>query len=197
MFEKPFSQACVNNQEPIRSKLAPFFESGLRVLEIGSGTGQHGAYFTAHHPQLIWQPSDVAAHLPGIEAWRQEGGASNLLVPLTLDINQPPALTQRYPAIYTANTLHIMSMDEVALLFKWLPAALEDDAMLFVYGPFRYHGEFTSPSNAAFDASLKGRAPHQGIRDIEWISELATEAGLSLQTDHSMPANNQLLIFKR
>jgi hypothetical protein len=66
-----------------------------------------------------------------------------------------------------------------------------------VYGPFKYGGEFTTPSNAQFDQWLKDRNPASGIRDVERVQALATAAGLSLVEDNAMPANNQLLVWRR
>jgi nucleoside-diphosphate-sugar epimerase len=65
-----------------------------------------------------------------------------------------------------------------------------------VYGPFRYRGAFTTASNADFDAMLRERDPASGVRDFEAVNALAEAAGLVLQADHSMPANNQLLVWR-
>jgi hypothetical protein len=37
----------------------------------------------------------------------------------------------------------------------------------------------------------------RGIRDFEWVNELAVEQGLDLQSDTAMPANNQVLVWQR
>jgi len=68
---------------------------------------------------------------------------------------------------------------------------------LLVYGPFRYGGAFTTGSNAAFDADLRARDPASGVRDFEAVDALARAQGLSLEADHAMPANNQLLLWRR
>jgi hypothetical protein len=66
-----------------------------------------------------------------------------------------------------------------------------------VYGPFKYAGEFTSESNEGFDRWLKDRDPASGVRDFERVSKLATKANLTLIEDNAMPANNQLLVWKK
>ncbi len=71
------------------------------------------------------------------------------------------------------------------------------DAKLAIYGPFNEGGVFTSASNAAFDASLKARAPHMGIRDVEAVDALARDAGFALIDDVAMPANNRTLVWQR
>ncbi|MEE9144675.1 MAG: DUF938 domain-containing protein, partial [Candidatus Binatia bacterium] len=66
-----------------------------------------------------------------------------------------------------------------------------------IYGPFRYHGTYTSESNARFDQFLQMEDPLSGIRDFEAVNQLACEEGLSFIKDYSMPSNNQTLIWKR
>ena len=100
-------------------------------------------------------------------------------------------------AVFSANTLHIMSWPEVEACFAGIGALLPAGGTLCVYGPFRYRGEFTSASNAAFDAGLRSRDPASGVRDLEAIDALARAAGLALQEDFAMPAHNQLLAWRR
>lgn len=196
MDAKPFSPACERNREPILNVLRAPLASRRAVLEIGSGTGQHAVHFAAALPHLLWQASDVAQHLPGIRAWLAEAALPNTPPPLELDVRGAwPA--QRYDAAFTANTLHIMSWAEVQLLFAQLDAVLAEDALLAVYGPFNTDGKFTSDSNAAFDASLRERAPHMGIRDLGAVDALARAIGLVLHADLPMPANNRTLLWRR
>ena len=51
---KPFSQACENNKQPILNHLKTVLQDSHDVLEVGSGTGQHAVYFSAHMPWLLW-----------------------------------------------------------------------------------------------------------------------------------------------
>jgi hypothetical protein len=193
---KPHAPACDRNQGPILGVLEDSFARRRRALEIGSGTGQHAVHFAAAMPWLTWQTSDVPESLPGIRMWLDEAQLPNLPPPLPLDVNGPwPAA--RYDAVFSANTLHIMSWAEVQKLFAALGGVLEDDATLAVYGPFNYGGRFTSDSNAAFDEWLKRRSKHSGIRDFEAVDELAKSLRLRLVADHPMPANNRTLVWER
>ena len=196
MTEQPFSAACERNREPIVAVLRDFFADRARVLEIGSGTGQHAAHFAAALPQLIWQTSEVAAHLPGIRLWLAEAQLPNTPEPLLFDVNQawPDG---PFDAIFSANTLHIMGWDEVVLLFAGLPAVMSPGALLTVYGPFNEGGRFSSAGNADFDAALRAADPRRGIRDIEAVDALAQAAGLVRIDDHAMPANNRCLTWQR
>ncbi|MES3015021.1 MAG: DUF938 domain-containing protein [Pseudomonadota bacterium] len=196
MQHKPFSPACERNQDVILAVLREQFADRTQVLEIGSGTGQHALHFARALPQLTWQTSDVAANLPGIRQWLAEARRPDTPPPLTFDINGAPP-EGRFDAIFSANTLHIMGWAEVQRLFTLLPTLMTDDALLTVYGPFNYNGAFTSPSNAAFDASLRADHPQRGIRDFEAVDALAQSAGLTLIEDRAMPAHNRCITWRR
>jgi len=197
MTDKPFAPACERNRDPILAVLRAHFADRSRVLEIGSGTGQHAVHFAAALPFLVWQASDVAGNLPGIRAWLDEAKLANTPAPLVLDVAGGEWPATPFDAVFSANTLHIMSWPEVETLFAALDAITTRDAKLAIYGPFNYDGAFTSASNAAFDASLKQRAPHMGIRDAGAVDALARKAGFVLIDDVAMPANNRTRIWQR
>jgi len=194
---KPFSEACERNKEPILRVLEEAFKDARTVLEIGSGTGQHSVYFAGGLPHLTWQPSDVAGYLPGIRLWTGEAGLPNLLDPIVLDVSVLPWKAGRFEGIFTANTMHIMSEPLIESFFHGLESALEEGGTLCVYGPFNYGGKYTSESNQRFDEFLRSRDPESGIRDYEWVNSLAGSAGLTLVSDHEMPANNRLLVWRK
>ena len=192
----PFSEACERNKDPILRVLGEVFDDRKRVIEIGAGTGQHAVHFARHLPRLIWQPTDRGEYLEGLAARIAAEGPPNLLAPLELDVlGQPwPAVTA--DAVFSANTLHIMSWRAVEAMFAGLPRVLAANGVLAIYGPFKYGGQFTTASNAAFDAMLRERDPESGVRDFEAVNALAAAAGLELQADHAMPANNQLVVWR-
>lgn len=196
MTEKPFAESCVQNRDPILAVLGTLFADRHRVLEIGSGTGQHAVYFAAAMPHLVWQTADVPAHHAGICAWLEDASLANVLPPLALDVNDDWP-RGRYDAVFSANTLHIMSWPEVRLFFAGVGAVLEPGGVLAVYGPFNYDGAYTSESNARFDSWLKMRDPASGVRDFEAVDALAREQGLVLTHDIAMPANNRTLAWRR
>jgi cyclopropane fatty-acyl-phospholipid synthase-like methyltransferase len=165
------------------------------VLEIGSGTGQHAAYFAPEMPWLTWQASDVQEHLPGIRQWVAEAGAANLRPPIALDVEQPWPLLS-VDAAYSANTCHIMSWPQVERMFGGAAHCLQAGGIFCVYGPFNYGGRHTSESNARFDAMLRARDPQSGLRDFEGIATLALKHGMAKEEDNPMPANNRLLVFR-
>jgi SAM-dependent methyltransferase len=196
MTDKPFSAACERNKQPILAVLREHFADRRRVLEIGSGTGQHAVCFAAALPHLVWQTSDRAENLDGIRAWLDEARLPNTPAPLELDVRGAwPDAT--YDAAFSANTLHIMSWPEVERLFAGLGRALAADGVVAIYGPFNVDGRYTSDSNAAFDASLKAQDPRRGIRDRADVDALARAIGLERVADVAMPANNRTLVWRR
>lgn len=193
---KPFSQACENNKSPILEVLKTAFNKTKSVLEIGSGTGQHSVFFAEQLPHLLWYTSDRHINHEGINLWLKEANLTNLHGPLELDLNYAWPVNN-VDAIYTANTFHIVSWQLVEQFFKGVSTHLASQGVVCIYGPFKYQGQFTSASNEEFDRFLTQRDPFSGIRDFEAIEQLATQAGLTLISDTAMPANNQLLVFKR
>lgn len=193
---KSHSEACERNKEPILVILRGVFANTANVLEIGSGTGQHAVHFAQHLPHLTWQPADLEVHHAGIKAWMQEANLPNLPDPLTLDVDgewpEGP-----YEAAFSANTAHIISWPQVERLFDGVGKILTTAGRFVLYGPFNYNGNYSSESNAMFDQSLRARDPLSGIRDFEAVEALATKANMTLQANHSMPANNQALVWEK
>lgn len=196
----PFSEACERNKGPILEVLARWFGPLAGVaLEIGSGTGQHAVHFARGLPRLAWQPTERLENLAALTERVEVEGSCNLLAPLELDVTQAswPFGADSFDAVFSANTLHIMSWPQVQALFRGVGRVLRDDGCFAVYGPFRYAGQFTSHSNAAFDEALRQRDPLSGIRDFEAVEALAAAQGLRLVEDCAMPANNQTLVWRR
>ncbi|MGB0664156.1 MAG: DUF938 domain-containing protein [Pontibacterium sp.] len=202
-FER-FSPACERNKDAIWSVMANAFAQATRILEVGSGSGQHAFAFSARliaekAPEPIsWQPTELPSSLPSLSSNLARAKAP-CRPAVILDVAQPYSNSglpeQYYDGFFTANTLHIMSLAHVHSLFTLLGEALKPGANAVIYGPFKYQGGYTSDSNAEFDQWLKARDPRSGIRDIEQVCELAQAVGLELEQDHPMPANNQCLHF--
>ena len=195
-MQKPFSPACERNRDPILKELQIRLVQQSTVLEVGSGTGQHAIYFAKHMPNILWQCSDLRENLSGIQTWIDDACLSNVLKPIELDVSDP-TICKTYDAVYSCNTLHIMSKSNVVEFFKLVKSVTQEQSSLFVYGPFNYNGEYTSSSNAEFDAWLKERNLTSAIRDFEWIDELANDVGFSIVGDVEMPANNRFLHWER
>ena len=194
-MEKPHAPSTEKNREPILAVLRDIFADRRRVLEIGSGTGQHAVHFCAQLPHLIWQTSDRPDFLPGICMWLAEAALPNVLPPFEFDVLGPWP-SGPYDVVYTANTLHIMPWSAVEALFTGLPSVLVPGGLLFIYGPFMVNGCHTSDSNAAFDQSLREKTPHQGVRDVTTVDALARLSGLEMVKQRAMPSNNFVLLWR-
>jgi len=200
----PFSEACERNKDVILETIKPHLEKVATLLEVGSGTAQHAIHFSQAFSSLQWQTSDQHEYLEGIHAALDNAKSTghvldNVLYPLELDVNQAIWVKngQCFEAVYTANTFHIMSHEDVEQFFAGLGAVTRVGAYLIVYGPFKYKAKFTSESNANFDASLRSRGVGSAIRDFEDVNKLAHAQGFDLLKDYSMPANNQCLVWQR
>lgn len=124
-------------------------------------------------------------------------GPHNLRAPTVLDVRQGVWPMRAVDAVFTANTLHIMSWREVTAAFAGIGPVLAPAGVLCIYGPFRYQERYTSRSNQEFDRMLQERDPLSGLRDIQEVTSLAAQHGLALDADHDLPANNRLLVFTK
>jgi SAM-dependent methyltransferase len=193
----PFSAACERNKDPILEVLRIRFADRTQVLEIGSGTGQHAVHFSRALAHLTWHPTEQLTYLADLAERVKLEGSGNLRAPTLLDVKQAVWPVRSVDAVFTANTLHIMSWPEVMALFRGLGSVLAPGGVFCVYGPFRYAGRYTSDSNQDFDRMLQERDPNSGLRDIDAVTILAEQYGLRLDADHDLPANNRLLIFAK
>ena len=194
---KQYSESCDENKAPILEVLRAEFSACCRILEIGSGTGQHAVYFSGNLPHLVWQTSDRACNHASINAWRTESGLQNVQAPLSLDVLQDPWPATGFDGIFSANTAHIMGWAAVEEMFGGIGRVLDDGGIFCLYGPFNYHGCFTSTSNERFEHWLKDRDPASGLRNFEDVDKLALSHGLALKTDYEMPVNNRLLVWTK
>lgn len=194
---KPFAESCEENRQPILDVLRVEFAGCRRVLEIGSGTGQHAVFFAQSLPHLVWQTSDIEDNHPGIHAWLADEGPDNAHPPLPLDVTQADWPAREYDGIFSANTVHIMGWPEVETMFAGIHQVLLPRGCFCLYGPFNYDGQYTSESNARFDQWLKARDRKSGIRDVADLNQLAEKSGLILLRDHEMPANNRILVWQK
>ena len=194
---KPYAESCDENRKPIFSVIQPLLKGCSTVFEIGSGTGQHAVYFAEKLPHLVWYTSDCIEHHAGIKMWLQQAGLENTPAPVELNVSTSAWPQQKFDAVFSANTVHIMNWCEVEAMFAGAGAILSGGGRLMLYGPFNYNNQYTSESNASFDSWLKSRDPESGIRNFEDLDKLAQQAGMLLRYDYEMPANNRILYWEK
>ncbi|UFP94370.1 DUF938 domain-containing protein [Gloeobacter morelensis] len=193
-----YAPATERNRAPILTVLQAVLPERGTVLEVASGTGQHVAFFAAHFPRLVWQPSDPEPlHLESIAAWCAEAGAANILPPIAVDAAAEQWQVPRADAIVCINMIHIAPWRACLGLMAGTGKLLPEGAPLVLYGPFKQAGRHTAPSNEAFDQALRAQDPAWGVRDLEAVERAAEAQGLVLEQALPMPANNLSLILRK
>ncbi len=189
---KQFSKACERNEEPIAEVLQELLADIERplVLEVGSGTGQHGAAFARRFPHLMWQPTNPPGQLDSVRAWRREAGLDNLLEPLEFDLFDEAPPVERADMVVAVNVIHIAPFEAAEQLFAHGARILDEGALIFLYGPYRYEGRELEPSNERFDQFLRARDPRSGIRLFEEVDAIAQSHGFDHVETRRLPANN-------
>jgi cyclopropane fatty-acyl-phospholipid synthase-like methyltransferase len=196
--QRQFAPATERNREFILPILQRVLPSSGTVLEIGSGTGEHTAFFATKLTSLNWQPSEMdPAALASIRAWRAHVGTPNIAEPVLLDVNAAQWSIQRADAMVCINVIHYSPWSSTQALFAGAARLLPTDGVVYCYGAYKRGGEHTAPSNEAFDAWLRNRDPRFGVRDLEAVEEVAAAQGLRLEEVIAMPSNNFSLVFRR
>jgi len=195
--DKPYSESCDQNREPILEVIQSLLKDKKSVLEVGSGTGQHAVYFAQKMPHLIWQTSDQEPYHEGIKLWLDDAGLDNTPPPIALNVSTNTWPDQIFDVVFSANAVHIMGWKNVVDFFENAPKQLNSGGLFILYGPFNYNQQYTSESNARFDIWLKQRDPQSAIRDFEALDKLANNAGMKIKKDYALPANNRVLVWEK
>lgn len=197
------SPSVARNRDAIRDVLAGLLPSPGHVLEIASGTGEHGLHVTAALPGLRWTFSDPDGEArASISAWiAHAGGSDRRLGPLDLRTDRKTwsdALQgETFDAVFCANMIHIAPWTATVGLIAGAATCLAPGGQLILYGPFA-RGGVMAPSNVRFSEDLKRRDPAWGVRDLDReIMPLAADHGLSLDRTIAMPANNLTVVLTR
>ncbi len=195
---KPYAASCERNKEAILHVLKRSISYEYKnLLELGSGTGQHAIFFAEQFPQLNWTCSDQLEHHHGIKLWLDEAKLANTSGPIEYEIGKDDFPEGDFDVLFTANTFHIMSWDKCQKFIDHCGENLKKNALIIIYGPFNYGGEYSSHSNAQFDIWLKGISDQSAIRDFEEVDAWMNKQGFKLVEDAEMPANNRVLVFKK
>lgn len=190
--------ATGRNRDPILAVLREVLPPAGLVLEVASGTGEHGVHFARGLPGVEWQPSDPDPDaLASIAAWRDAEGPANLLAPVMLDAAAPVWPITHADAVVCINMVHISPWEATLGLLAGAGRILPSGARLVTYGPYRREGYPLEPSNADFDMSLKLRDPRWGLRLLEDVSAAAERQGLAFERFVEMPANNLCVIYRK
>lgn len=196
------SPSAARNRAPIGDIIRRELPARGRILEIGSGTGEHVVHYAALLPEAQFFPGDPdAASRASIAAWTAHLALRNVAAPHALDVASPAWQSDApkpIDVVVAANVIHIAPFAAAEGLMRGAAALLARDGLLFLYGPFARNGAHTAPSNEEFDRSLKQRDARWGVRDLDReIAPLAADAGFSAPSVFAMPANNLSIVFRR
>lgn len=195
---KRYSPAAARNIAPIADVLSHWLPEAGLVLELASGSGEHGLDFAARFPEIQWQPSDPdEGARASIAAWQREGALANYLPPLMVDATSAEWPVERADALVAINMVHISPWAASVGLFAGAGRILSAAAPIILYGPYWEADVAPALSNVAFDASLKSRNPQWGLRHVKAMVDAAKEQGFALKERRAMPANNIMLKFQR
>jgi hypothetical protein len=198
-----FFSATQRNRDCIGDVLSRIIKKGA-VLEIGSGSGEHGVVFQKRFPEIIWQTSDPdLLHRKSIISWIDyEELNERMPQPLEIDVEKrpwkiPSQLSQSLQGIVSINMIHIAKWTCTVALFKGAGKVLKTGQFLFLYGPFKIGYKHTSQNNYFFDNSLKKQNDCWGIRNIEEVTEEAKKNGFFQEDIINMPTNNFSIIYRK
>ena len=195
--------ATSRNRVPIAGVLGQIIPNNGVLLEIASGSGEHGVFFQNYFPSIIWQTSDPEVlHRKSIISWMYHQGLSSKMPdPLNIDVEKRPwpisiELSSLIKGIVCINMIHISPWSCTKALFEESKNYLNKNHFLMLYGPFYRKGKLTSESNFNFNRSLKLQNPFWGIRHLESVNDIAFENGFEQDKIIEMPANNLSVIYR-
>ena len=194
-----FSPSAGRNKAVIAAGLSELLPLNASVLEIGSGTGEHGVELLRLRPDLTWQFSDPDPASRASQAAWGHYAPQEFSLPLDLDVSDPESrskITSQYDAIFSANMIHIAPLSALHGLVILAERTIKADGQVILYGPF-LTGESTAPSNLDFDLSLKRRNPEWGVRDLSAVKHIFAKHGFNSAKLRDMPKNNLLLDMSR
>jgi hypothetical protein len=199
-----FFPATQRNKVGIENVLSKIIKNNGAILEIGSGSGEHGVFFQKCFPEIIWQTSDPElVHRKSISSWiEHEELNEKMPQPLVLEVEEipwqiPHKLSVCLQGIVSINMIHVAQWPCTSALFRESGKLLNLGQFLILYGPFKVGNKHTSQSNYLFDNSLKMQNEFWGIRNLEDVSDEAKKNGFFQEKIIKMQANNFSIIYRK
>jgi SAM-dependent methyltransferase len=195
---KRTAAAALRNRAPLAEALAAVLPPSGKVLELGSGTGEHAVFLAATFPGLTWQPSDPDPEaLASITAWAAEARLPNLLPPLAWDLRVTGWRLRPADAVLCVNVLHAAPPECQEALCEGAARVLPPGGPLAIYGPFARGGAPLAGRLARLHATLRAADPALGVRALEDLLAAARRHGLALDREVAMPEEGDLLVVLR
>ena len=204
MDKRLFFSATQRNRDFIGDVLSRVIKKDGLILEIGSGSGEHGVFFQKLFPKMIWQTSDPnLLHRKSIISWiEHEELNKKMPQPLDIDVENisweiPVKLVSHLQGIVSINMIHVAKWSCTIALFEGARKLLKKGQFLMLYGPFKIDNKHTSQSNYFFDNSLKLQNNLWGIRNLEEVTDEGEKNGFFQEDIINMPANNLSIIYRK
>ena len=204
MDERLFFPAVKRNKNFIGDVLSRILKKNGSILEIGSGSGEHGVIFQKRFPEIKWQTSDPElVHRKSISSWiNYEKLNKKMPQPLEINVERIPweiplKLEQSLQGIVSINMIHVARWNSTIALFRESGKLLNKQQFLILYGPFKIGNKHISQSNYFFDNSLKIQNEFWGIRNLEEVKDEAKKYGFFQDDIIRMPANNFTIIYRK
>lgn len=204
MDHRLFFPATQRNKEPIKKVLSKLLPQKGTVLEIASGSGEHGVTFQEAFPAINWQTSDPnPRNRDSIQSWIEIKGLERKMAsPLNIDVlKRPwpisPELKSSINCVICINMLHITNWICSKALIEESSLLLQASNSLIIYGPFKNRNGHFSKTNEIFDHNLKSENPLWGIRDLEVVNKTAMNNNYKTASIIRMPSNNHLVVFNK
>ena len=195
---KRTASAALANRDAIAAALRAVLPSTGRVLELGSGTGEHAVFLAAAFPALEWQPSDPDPEArASIGAWSADTRLPNLLPPLAYDLRTDGWHHRPANAVLCVNVLHVAPPECADALCRGASRVLPARGPLVVYGPFTHRGVHLAGRLARLEATLRAADPALGVREVDALAEAGRRQGLALDAEVPMPEQGDLLLVLR
>ena len=203
MDKRLFFPATQRNRDCIGDVLSKIIKKGS-VLEIGSGSGEHGVFFQKRFPEIIWQTSDPdLVYRKSISSWIKYEDLTEIMPqPLEIDVEKIPwkiplKLAHSLQGIVSINMIHVAQWSCTIALFRESRKLLKKGQFLILYGPFKICNKHISQSNYLFDNSLKMQNDLWGIKNLEEVCNESMKNGFFQEDIIKMPANNFSIIYRK
>ena len=204
MDNRLFFPAAQRNKNYIGNVLSRIIRKNGSILEIGSGSGEHGVAFQKRFPEIVWQTSDPELiHRKSISSWIKYEELNNKMPqPITLNVENIPwkiplKLVDSLQGIVSINMIHVARWTSTKALFRESGRLLHKGQYLILYGPFKICNKHISQSNYFFDNSLKSQNDLWGIRNLEEVCDESKKNGFYQEDIIKMPANNLSIIYRK
>lgn len=174
------------------------FDGSVRVLEIGSGTGEHIHLWASKSTNATFFPSEVTAEGQASINALCKNSRNIVLPPLSVNLlsEDDLELKEEFDVVVAVNLLHVCPIKAVESLARLCHRTNVKRAAF--YGPFRRNGQFTTESNERFHNTITAANPEFGLRDVESTLIPHFRAfGFEIDCIEDMPQNNFFVFFRR